>query len=65
MSTASDLFNAIVALGETSREEIDAFFSALLDETLDNKILMTLTPNDSGTVYTTVDNKTITIKAPQ
>jgi hypothetical protein len=59
--TATDLFNAMVASGTSTRENIDTFFYLLSQDTLANQEAMTLTPDDFGIVYTTVDSKTIKV----
>lgn len=60
--TASELFTVMVALGHTTREQIDDFFRALSTDTLENQIAMTLVPSDDGFVYTTIDGKTIKVE---
>lgn len=59
--TATDIFITMKSLGETTRQEIDTFFRLLASDTLENQIAMTLTANDFGTEYTTVDNKNIKV----
>jgi hypothetical protein len=63
--TAAELFALMVGFGETTREQIDEFFRLLADDTLANQEAMTLTPDDFGIVYTTIDGKTITVKVEQ
>lgn len=59
--TATELFNAMVAAGTTTRSEIDQFFALLSTDTLANQIAMTLTPDDNAKIYTTVDSLTIEV----
>lgn len=59
--TARELFDAMTATGETTRENIDNFFFLLSTDTLENQIEMTLTPNDYGTEYTTVNGDLIKV----
>lgn len=59
--TARELFDVMVSTGETTRDNIDNFFYLLSQDTLENQIEMTLTPNDFGTEYTTVNGDLIRI----
>lgn len=59
--TATEMFNAMVADGQCTREYVDEFFRALSTDTLENQIAMTLTPNDFGTEYTTVNGDLIKV----
>jgi hypothetical protein len=59
--TARELLDAIIANDRIfTREQIDNFFRALMDDTLENKIAMELTPNDDGSAYTLPDGSVIT-----
>jgi hypothetical protein len=59
--TAQEIFDVMVSAGQTTRETIDEFFLLLSSDTLENQIAMTLTPDDSGTEYTTVSDDKIRI----
>jgi len=59
--TATEMFNAMVASGTVTRDEIDQFFALLGTDTLANQIAMTLTPDDTARIYTTVDSATIEV----
>ena len=59
--TATELFNAMVASGISTRENIDNFFYLLSQDSLVNQEAMTLTPDDFGTTYFTVDAKEIKV----
>lgn len=52
----------MVAVGTTSRQNIDQFFFLLSSDTLENQIAMELTPNDYGTEYTTVTGVLIKVE---
>jgi hypothetical protein len=60
--TATEMFNTMVANGVCTREYIDNFFAALSTDTLENQEAMTLTPNDFGTEYTTVNGDLIKVE---
>lgn len=59
--TATELFNEMVQSGETTRETIDKFFFELSQDTLENQIAMTLTPDDFGIEYTTIGGQIIKV----
>ena len=59
--TATEMFNTMVAAGTCTRKYIDQFFYLLSSDTLENQIAMTLTPNDEGNEYTTVDGDLIKV----
>lgn len=59
--TTTTMFDAMVATGLTTREEVDTFFVLLSIDTLENQIAMTLTPNNDGSEYTTVGGKHIKV----
>lgn len=60
--TTTTLFTSMVALGLTTREQIDEFFRLLADDTLTNQEAMSLIPDDSGEMYTTIDGKSIKVE---
>lgn len=59
---ATTIFTVMKYTGLTTREEIDNFFRLLAEDTLENQIAMTLTPDDAGTLYTTITGETIKVE---